>query len=45
MFNNDWDNILSDEINKDYFKNIIKKKRYILKEKIYLMHLRFHMMK
>ena len=34
MFNNDWDNILSDEINKPYFKNIMDtlNKLYLEKE-------------
>lgn len=33
MFNNDWDNILSGEINKDYFKNIINAVDNLYKEK------------
>ena len=33
MFNNDWDNILSDEINKDYFKSIINTVDNLYKEK------------
>ena len=33
MFNNDWDTILKDEINKDYFKNIINTVDNLYKEK------------
>ena len=33
MFNNDWDIILKDEINKDYFKNIINTVDNLYKEK------------
>jgi uracil-DNA glycosylase len=33
MFNNDWDNILSDEIKKDYFTNIINTVDNLYKEK------------
>ena len=33
MFNNDWDNILSDEIKKDYFTNIINTVNNLYKEK------------
>ena len=33
MFNNDWDNILSSEINKDYFKDIINTVDNLYKEK------------
>ena len=33
MFNNDWDNILSDEIKKDYFVNIINTVDNLYKEK------------
>ena len=33
MFNNDWDTILFDEINKDYFKNIINTVDNLYKEK------------
>ena len=33
MFNNDWDNILNEELNKEYFKNIINTVDNLYKEK------------
>lgn len=34
MFHNDWDEILKDEINKDYFKELLKNVNVLYKEKI-----------